>query len=335
MTFNRDGICRHCLEYERSKPHGEERFLRRIRSKPGNKYDGVIGISGGRDSCYVAYLIKKRFNMNVLAVFYESPFYCNLARRNAKSVCDTLGIELLTVTSKNNLEYHLLRNHLISLAPTGTTWGQCMFCHYGIDAVLFHVARENGIPFILSGVTKHELWNPGSRMGFLAARIKRLPKTEWFHCLFHQAKAYHCLVEQRRQFPIPGNNKLTVYRGTNTPKDGPENLRVFDYIQWDFREIEKALTEEVGWVKPDSDLSWRYDCSLEPLLDWTYKKEFGISTVGIYLSGLIRSSQIDRDEAMSITEACEDYDTLCQKAASVFNFLKIPTRIQDKFFTAV
>ena len=38
-----------------------------------------MGISGGKDSCYVAYLAKKKYGLRVLAVTYDFPFMVELA----------------------------------------------------------------------------------------------------------------------------------------------------------------------------------------------------------------------------------------------------------------
>src|SRR5512138_327465 len=147
ITFDSEGVCSHCLSYQKSEALGEERFLEKIHSKRGEEYDCVLGISGGKDSSYVAYLAVKKFGLRALAVSYDFPFMVDLARQNIKALCGHLGLELLIVKSRNNLEYDLLRNHLTSLAATGTTWGQCMFCHYGIEAILYGTARSRGIPF--------------------------------------------------------------------------------------------------------------------------------------------------------------------------------------------
>jgi glucosamine--fructose-6-phosphate aminotransferase (isomerizing) len=332
ITFNDDGICNHCLSYKKPEPIGEDRFLQKIHSRRGTQYDCVLGISGGKDSCYVAYLAKKKFGLRALAVSYDFPFMVDLARENTKTVCEHLGLELLVVKSRNNLEYDLLRNHLISLAATGTTWGQCMFCHYGIEAVLHQVARSRGIPFILSGVTNNEVWwNPGNRMRILARRLKDLPLAEKALFALYQSKAYVNLVDQRRQFPMPGNSCLNVYKGTYAPSNGPETIRVFDYIEWDPGVIERTLQEEAGWQKPDKALTWRYDCILEPLLDFTNKREFGISSAGLYLCGLIRSGVISREEALRLMEEREDQARLDTSLKAVLDFLKIPIRTQEKY----
>ncbi len=332
ITFNEEGVCNHCLSYKKPEPLGEERFLEKIHSKRGTQYDCVLGISGGKDSSYVAYLAKKKFGLRVLAVSYDFPFMVDLARQNIRTVCDRLGIELLVVKSRNNLEFNLLRNHMMSLAATGTTWGQCMFCHYGIEAILFQVAQSREIPFILSGVTSSEVWwNPGSRLGILAKRVKTLPIAEQVRFALYQGRAFLGLVDQRRQFPIPGNSCLNVYKRAELPVNGPETIRVFDYVKWNQELIEKTLQEETGWQKPSKALTWRYDCILEPLLDYTFKKEFGISSAGLYICDLVRSGVISREQGRRLTEENEDPTRLTASLKTVLDFLKIPISTQQKF----
>ena len=333
ITFNDEGVCNHCLSYKKPEPFGEERFLQKIRSKRGTDYDCLLGISGGKDSCYVAYLAKKKYGLRVLAVSYDFPFMVDLARKNTKAVCENLGIELLVIKSHNNLEYNLIRNHLISLAATGTTWGQCMFCHYGIEAILFETARSRGIPFILSGVTSNETWwNPGNRLSILAKRLKKLSISDQVQFGIFQSKAYLGLVDQRRQFPIQGNSNFNVYKRAETPSDGPEIIPVYDFIEWDQNAIEMILQEETGWQKPAKSLTWRYDCILEPLLDYTFYKDLGISSAGLYLCGLIRSGRISREDAQHLLEESENQERLDASLKTVLDFLKIPIPIQEKYF---
>jgi hypothetical protein len=141
---------------------------------------------------------------------------------------------------------------------------------------------------------------------------------------FRQSRCAALLLDQRRQF------RSRLAKGT----EGPETVRVFDYVPWDHREIEKVLAEETGWKKPEGPTAWRYDCILEPMLDYTYKREFGVSTVGIYLSGLIRQGIMSREEALEAMEASESDEFLREKAKQVFRFLKIPEPVQRKFLDA-
>lgn len=332
VVFDESGVCNQCLEHRGPVPLGEEALIEKVRTGAGSKgYDCLLGISGGKDSCYVAYLAKERFNFRALAVCYDFPFLVDLARENIRRVCDSLNLELVVIKTKNNLEYRLLKNHLTSLAATSTTWGQCMFCHYGIDAVLYNEAKKREIPFILSGVTRNELWNPGSRTKFLLKRVKALPIDEMMKHIFYQSRAYLGLVNQRMQFPIPGNSRLSAYKKANLPADGPETVRVFDYVEWDGKVIEKTLKERTGWTRPEGEISWRYDCMLEPLLDYTYKREFGISSTGVYLCGLIRSGLIEREDALKALASRENEETLQSALVHVLDFLEIPEKVKSKF----
>lgn len=334
ITLDDEGICNHCRAFIKKEPLGEELLLKTLRSKRGDKYDCVIGISGGKDSCYVAYLASEKFKLRALAVFYDSPFYCDLARENVKNVCKTLNIDLKIVSSKNNLEYNLLRNHFISVGSTGTSWGQCFFCHYGIEAILFNIAYENKIPFSLSGSTQYESWKLEDRKKILLDRVKKLPIKDIINFIYYQSKAYFLLLDQRKQFSMPCNNRFNVYSRPQNTLNEPLTVKVFDYVRWDQNQIEKTLMEKTGWVRPNNLLSWGYDCSLEPFLDYTYKKEFGISTVGIYLSHLIRDGLMKRDEAFKILVKSESEEGLRKKLETVFEYLEIPLSIRRKFYEA-
>jgi len=332
ITFDREGVCDHCRGYSAPQPLGEEALLQRIHSKQGTRYDCVLGISGGKDSSFVAYLAKKKYGLRALAVCYDFPFMVDLARQNIRAVCDSLGLELRIVKTCGDLERSFMRDHLTSLSATGTTWGQCLFCHYGIAAVLDKTARDEDIPFVLSGVTSSEVWwDPGSRAKILARRLKDVSLGDKTRFAFHQTKAYLKLVEQRRQFPLPGNKRFDAYSHPRHTDGGPETIKVFDYVDWDQEVIERTLREETGWQKPDARLSWRYDCVLEPVLDYTYKREFGISSAGLYLCGLIRSGRMSRDEGLSLLAEIEDQARLDACLRTVLEELEIPERVQAKF----
>jgi len=335
IDLDSEGVCTLCRTYRKRELHGEDALLGKIRSKQGKAYDCIVGISGGKDSCYVAYLAKKRYDLRVLAVCYDFPFLCDLARDNIRAVCGSLGIELEVVRSRRDLEYNLLRNHMLSVCATGTTWGQCLFCHYGIDAVLYNVGISKEIPWILGGVTKYEKWECGSRTRLLLGRVKKSSFTDIFRFAYFQMKSYAWLAEQRRQFRMPEAPWYDVYTEVSLPPYGPEGVNVFEYVQWNQNTIEETLRKETGWVKPEKLISWRYDCSLEPFLDYTYKKEFGISTVGIFLSHQIRDGLIDRESALEVLRTSESEESLRAKLEPVFEYLRIPDDLKGKFYSTL
>ena len=92
ISFNENGICNYCLEYEYSAKRllsGREarsqalnRIIDKIKRNGKNKqYDCIIGVSGGVDSTYVAYLTKE-YGLRPLAVHFDNGWNSELAVSN-------------------------------------------------------------------------------------------------------------------------------------------------------------------------------------------------------------------------------------------------------------
>ena len=69
LTFNHDGVCSACLNHkEKNKIDWDERkqhfieIIEKFRSRDGSNYDCIIPVSGGKDSTYQAYFVKKEFS---------------------------------------------------------------------------------------------------------------------------------------------------------------------------------------------------------------------------------------------------------------------------------
>ena len=92
IEFNREGVCSLCREADikRAKvlinDDAEQSHLKKLvsdikSSSTGNRYDCVIGVSGGVDSSYVAYLVKD-LGLNPLAVHLDNGWNSELSVKN-------------------------------------------------------------------------------------------------------------------------------------------------------------------------------------------------------------------------------------------------------------
>src|SRR6185437_10755473 len=61
----------------------------------GKEYDCIIGVSGGVDSTYVAYLVKE-LGLIPLAIHFDNGWDSELAVSNIEKTLDKLGIDLYT-----------------------------------------------------------------------------------------------------------------------------------------------------------------------------------------------------------------------------------------------
>ena len=156
ITFDAEGRCNHCTDYVDRianltyKPGTSERELaaivERIKAAGRRKeYDCVVGVSGGVDSCYTAYVVKS-LGLRPLAVHMDNGWNSDSAVKNIKSVARTLGIDYQSVVLDweefRDLQLTFLRASLPEIeTPTDIA----------ILAALHRVAAENGVRFIIMG----------------------------------------------------------------------------------------------------------------------------------------------------------------------------------------
>ena len=104
IEFDENGVCNHCKgakeklreAEEKRKNFDPEAFSAEVKAAgKGKKYDCIVGISGGVDSCYVMYLIKK-MGLRPLAVHFDNGWDSELAVQNIKSLLQKLDIDLYT-----------------------------------------------------------------------------------------------------------------------------------------------------------------------------------------------------------------------------------------------
>ncbi len=101
ITFDENGHCYHCNGYYSRIANrvykGEEsdrqmnQWVDKIKaSGKGKEYDCVIGISGGIDSCYVAYIAKQR-GLKPLLVHMDNGWNSEISVKNIKNIAQKLG----------------------------------------------------------------------------------------------------------------------------------------------------------------------------------------------------------------------------------------------------
>ena len=102
LTFN-DGICNFCDEYipllekkkkENTTLNNLETILNKI-SKINNKYNCLIGVSGGVDSSFVTHLAKQ-YDLRPLLIHFDNGWNSELAVSNIKKISNVCGFELQT-----------------------------------------------------------------------------------------------------------------------------------------------------------------------------------------------------------------------------------------------
>jgi len=152
LTFDRFGICNKCHTYVKRWANQDfeesEKSLRKIledAKRKRRKYDCIVGLSGGKDSSYVAYLCARKYQLNALYVTFDNGFLSAEASENIEKLVEKLGLTHITDEPNWGLMKRLYRHFLF------TTGEFCTPCNVGINSTLYKLARGYKAPLIISG----------------------------------------------------------------------------------------------------------------------------------------------------------------------------------------
>ncbi len=156
ITYDDQGVSRlarlaqHRLQTEYfGKTDGRQRLeaivARMKKEGAGKDYDCIIGVSGGVDSTYIAYLIKE-LGLRALAVHLDNGWDTELAQANIERTVSKLGIDLSTYVVDwaeiRDLQRAYFRASLLDIE---------VITDHAINAVLFREAAKRNIRFIVPG----------------------------------------------------------------------------------------------------------------------------------------------------------------------------------------
>jgi len=287
IQFFADGRCSCCRHYDEvcvkdlhSDSDGQQRLeglIEKIRRDGrGRSYDCLIGMSGGVDSSYVAYLVAKKYGLRALAVHLDNGWNTELAVANVERLVKALHIDLIT----HVLDWNEFRDIQVAFLKSGISNIEIPTDH-AIWAVLLRTANKHGIPYIIAGnnVTTEsimpESWLYGSKDSRLIKAIhKRFGKVEMksYPSLSTFDYVYFLLARGIRWIPI---------------------LNYIDYVKADAKRL---LIEELSWRDYGGK---HYESIFTRFFHASYLPEkFGFDLRKSYLSALVCSGQITRQQAL-------------------------------------
>lgn len=156
ITFDKEGICYYCHEFDKKYAQlpkenfkKSELFKKTIltikESTKGKKYNCILGLSGGVDSSFLAYLLKET-DLHPLVVHFDNGWNTEFAIRNIENLVTKLGFELYTYVINweefKQLQLSYFKASVIDLeVPTD----------HLIFGALFKIAKKYNIHNIISG----------------------------------------------------------------------------------------------------------------------------------------------------------------------------------------
>jgi len=290
IAFDDDGVCNYCqaarsrlesvLARRKSGELCFEKLVQEIRETGRNKrYDCIVGVSGGIDSSYSAYLIKKA-GLRPLAVHLDNGWNSELSVKNIELLVNGLGIDLFT----HVIDWSEFRDLQRSLIKASVVDIELLTDHSNF-ACAYHQARRRRIRHILRGKnTSSESIMPGG----------------WTH---RKRDARNIKAIHRRYGEIPIRTfPFLSYTQRNWHHSfwGIRHIRFLDYVDYDKERAARILDEELG-LRPythkhgESTFTWFYQNYILP-------RKFGFDKRRSHLSALIVCGQLTRDDALKEIE---------------------------------
>lgn len=287
IIFDGNGHCNHCRRYAlklKNRPSVVERqnelekLVSKIKKDGKNKeYDCVIGVSGGVDSTYVAYLVKQ-LGLRPLAVHMDNGWNSELAVSNIEKFLKKLGIDLCTVV----LDWDEFKDLQLSFLKASTSDAEIPTDH-AIWAVLNRTAAEIGIRYVIlaDNWTTELILPPSWTYGVL----------DWQYI-----KSVHAMFGKKplKKFPHLGFfDQHFFYRFVKKV----EVVHLLDYVTFEKQEVMRILEQELDWRpyggKHYESIYTRF------FQGYILPRKFNIDKRKAHLSSLIMANQITRDEALA------------------------------------
>lgn len=288
IEFFEDGRCNFCKNYDENITrdlYDDEAGAARLKSMiaeikergKGRQYDCLIGLSGGVDSSYVAYLVARKHGLRTLAVHLDNGWNSELSVANIEKIVKALDIDLYT----HVLDWDEFRDIQTSFLKSSISNIEIPTDH-AIWAVLIKTAAKMKIPYIIAGnnvVTESimpESWLYGSKDSKLILSIQqqlgsRKLKTYPYLSTFDYVNCL--LVKGIRWVPI------------------------LNYIDFNKEKAKKTLIDELGWRDYGGK---HYESIFTRFFHAHYLPEkFGYDLRKSYSSALVCSGQISRDDALA------------------------------------
>jgi N-acetyl sugar amidotransferase len=287
ITFDENGVSNYVKLYEeliklrvptayKAKEILDKTIVKIKEAGKNKDYDCLIGVSGGVDSTYVAWLTKE-LGLRPLAVHVDNGWNSELSVRNIENTLKKLEIDLYTEV----LDWEEFKDIQLSFLKGSVPDGEIPTDH-AIYATLYNCAAKFKIKYIISGTNIRtegilpRSWARGHldfkyiqglQNKFGSVKIKKFPHLTLFKLIY---------------FNLINRFKL---------------VSLLDYVNYNKTEAIELLENRLGWIKYEGK---HYESIYTRFFQgYILTRKFNIDKRRGHLSTLICSGQLKREVALN------------------------------------
>lgn len=287
IRFLKDGTCNYCKIHDRlekkffSDKNRFDKLMNKVKKKgKRKKYDVIVGVSGGRDSLYSLFLLKKK-GLRPLAVHFDNGWVSDTARNNIKKAIRKLDVDLLEYSFGEIKDMY--KACLLASVPD-----VCLPCSIGIGSSLYRAAEKYDVRYIAMAIS------------FKTEGVNPLREN---YC---DGKYFENIMRMGRVKRKKGYNKMKILDYIRYVFF--KRIKIIQlpfYIEYDNKKIDKILKKELGWKYGGRH---HFDCEYKPLVSFIRKDKHRFDDRRICLSAMIRTGQISRESALNQLKNVPKYD---------------------------
>lgn len=290
ISFDENGLCDYCKNFKgeilpswHTDARGEKQLAvlaEKIKAQgKGKDFDCIIGLSGGQDSSYAAYVAKEKMGLRPLLFHVDAGWNTDQAVGNIEKLVDGLGLDLYTEVinweEMKDLQLAFLRSQISDqdLPQDGAFF-----------SALYKFARKHRIKYVLTGANySTECCREPEEWGGYPGIDKTLFMD--IHARFGK--------RELKTFPLVD---IFVYKVLYQKVLGMEIVKPLNLVPYIKKDAEAELGRRFGWQKfqhkhHESRFTRFYE-------DYWMPRKFGFHKRRAHFSSLIMTGQMTRDDAL-------------------------------------
>lgn len=291
ISFDKNNVCDHCQNYYKNiLPYwnkGNNRInlieptIEKIKKNSKNQnFDCLLGISGGLDSSYLAYVAKKIFGLKPLLFHCDAGWNTEQSVKNIENIANGLNLDLQT----DVIEWSEVKNLQRAFYKSGVPF-QDVPQDLAFFSSLYNYSSKYNIKYILTGGN------------FSMESIRGPIQYAYFATDLTLVKDIFSKYGKGKLDSFPMRD-LFNYKIYLKFIKRISMIKLLDYVPYSKIEAQQTLKKNYGWLPFRSK---HYESILSKFQDayWTIKR-YNFDRRRMYLSSEILTEQLSRENALDI-----------------------------------